>query len=105
MDADVGVGVGGEWVLCGCECMGAVRAVGGGGVWGLEHRRTPTCLSACLPVWSTDGDTIHRCYHDTVAPVIIYRQLLSRNAVPFSSSQCHDDQGTRGRRQAHSKVD
>lgn len=53
MDADVGVGVGGEWVLCGCEAwvpcgLWAVE----GGVWGFEHRRTPTCLYACLPVWS-----------------------------------------------------
>lgn len=59
MSADVGVGVGGKWVMCGCNKhgVGAARAcVGGGGVWGFEHRRTPTCtcqpacLSACLSV-------------------------------------------------------
>lgn len=68
MGADVDVGAGGGWVLCGCKHgCGAVRAVGGGGVWGLEHRRTPTCLPAWLVPQAVILYTIH--YHGTVVPV------------------------------------
>lgn len=92
MAADVGVGVGGEWVLCGWQHGCGAGCVGGGGVWGFEHRRTRTrtparlslCLPACLPCQSvpvclhpdlgtlvspTDRDTVHYGYHGTVVPV------------------------------------
>lgn len=56
MRADVGVGVGGKWVLCGCNKHGVGAGagwVGGGGVWGFEaqtntHLHLPVFLSACL---------------------------------------------------------
>lgn len=106
MAADVGVGVGGEWVLCGWQHGCGAGCVGGGGVWGFEHRRTPTrtpasvCLSACLlPVCiptclgtlvsPTDRDTVHYDYHGTVVPVRTHetRGTAVNPSVQSSASQ------------------
>lgn len=105
------LGVGGEWVSCGCEAWVPCGLAGGGGVWGFEHRRTPT-LPVCLPTqqvprlgtWvlgylpaflsgPTDEDAVHHCYHGPAVPATVHHQLLSRNVVPslpLSGPHFHD---------------
>lgn len=105
MRADVGVGVGGKWVLCGCNKHGvgaarAVWAVEGCGVSSTdEHPPAPACLPAYLPlclsvsqhVWSgpTDRDTVHHDYHCTVVPV---RTQDSRDQDPRGTTAIHHHQ-------------
>lgn len=118
-------------LLCGWQHGCGAGCVGGGGVWGFEHRRTPTrqpapaCLRACLSVYlnrgtlvvpqavmlSTTTTTVQSCLSGLTRPGAqpsTRRQLLSRGSRMLHHSRApslSERKSKGGRRQVHRTVD